>query len=307
MPKRVALVIYRDDYQHTKLARLKTPDVDIDALTSALRDPTIGNFYSVETLINQPAQQVRQGIAGLFHYKQPYDLLLLYFIGHGLVEQAGRLYLAAVDTVPDALAETAIPAAYLASWMNRSFSRQQILILDCVYIQITENQPIPTSAISNAGASINAIFRGRGFGRIVLTGTDTIPYVFAEDGVRGEAEDVHFTSYLVQGLQTGAADVNGDGQVGIRELAEYLGDQFALRGHTQRPHHWTYREPDDFIIAHNPSQAAPSRLIKWDLIFGAIAAPIVILVFGWEADFRASIGLAGLFLMLYAFLYSVLD
>jgi hypothetical protein len=115
--------------------------------------------------------------------------------------------------------------------------------------------------------------------------------------VRGEADDVCFTSYLVQGLQTGAADVNGDGQVGMSELTEYLGHQFALRGHAQRPRQWIYREPDDFIIAHNPSKAVPSRLIKWDLIFGTIMAPSSSLFLA-EADFRAPIGLSTILIAL---------
>lgn len=303
MSKRIALIIGNNNYQDKLLGRLKTPDADIHGLAAVLRDRDIGNFNVVETMIDQPAHEIRQQIGDLFNRKKPHDQLLLYFVGHGLLDQAGQLYLATVDTAHESLTETAIPVAYITGCMDRSFSRQQILILDCDYSEVLA--PGSTSAL---GASVGTAgaFKGSGHGRIVLTATDVTQYALEEDQVVGQAEDSAFTHYFIQGLRTGAADADEDGQVGVRELYDYVHGQVMRHTDNQRPRLWTYREQDRFIIARNPNKV-PAYPIKWDLIFGAVMAPTVTIVIGGEADLHTAVGMAGLLLLLYALLYWALD
>lgn len=49
------------------------------------------------------------------------------------------------------------------------------------------------------------------------------------------------------------------------------------------------------------------RLFKWNLLFGIFTAPTTVIVLGRFSDLNASIGLAGLVLLIYALLYNVLD
>ncbi len=304
MSKRIALIIHNDTYHDPSLSRLKMPAADIHTLAMVLRQPTIGNFNQVETLLNQPVGEVRRRVADLFHRKQRNDELLLYFIGHSLLDEAGQLYLATVDTALDSLAETAISAVHLTDCMDRSFSRRQMLMLECSYSQVC-----PTRAGNGprASAGLGTAFKGRGYGRVVLTATHTAQYILAEDKIAGEITSPGFTHYLIQGLQTGAADVDQDGQIELSELVEYLQGQAGQATSYLQPRQWTRGDPGKFIIARNPHQFGPARLIKWDLIFGAIMAPSTIIIIGGGADLRASVGMAGLFLLLYALLYLAPD
>ena len=91
--KRSALIIASDDYTHTGLKRLRAPASDARALAAVLRDPGIGDF-EVRTLLNEPAHEVNLAVEEFFADRQPDDLLLLHFSGHGVKDEDGELYFA---------------------------------------------------------------------------------------------------------------------------------------------------------------------------------------------------------------------
>jgi hypothetical protein len=284
MTKRIALIIHSQTYAEPKLAQLKLPAADTAVLAELLRDPIVGNFDKVELVINSPAVELRQRVAGLFQRKHRHDELLLYIVGHLLVDEGGQVHLATVDTHLDALTETALSAGYLTDCMDRSFSRRQMFLLDggCLHLNSIEWA---------ADMHPTTVFRGRGYGRVVLTsiGGDT------------SGEEAGLTHHLIPALQTGAADADGDGQVELRELYQYLRQQVPqvnLR---------VYGKHEHFILARNPYHFIPAQPIKWDLISGAILAPATIIIIGGRADLRTAIGLAGLLLLMYALLYLAPD
>lgn len=304
MAQRLALIVTATHYRDRTLAQPDKPQANAAALASVLGDPAIGAFTAVETSLDQPAHVIRQQIGDLFHRRRRHDLLLLYFSGLGVRDEAGRLYLAAVDTSLEALAETGIPAAFVSDWMDRSFARQQILILDCDYLGLPGRE---TSNAPGTSAGAADAFRGKGYWRIVLAATDTIRYGLDGRELRDRAAAPGFTAQLVRGLETGAADLDGDGQIGVRELFAYARAELSEQPGNHRPRLWTHGERDRFILAHNPRQVEPARPIKWDLVFGAILAPTATVVIGGQADFGASLGMAGMILLLYALLYRILD
>ena len=303
MSKRIALTIGNYAYQDKNLSQFKTPSVNVQQVAAVLADPSVGNFDTVETLINQPAHKISPHIRDFFEWKKRYDLLVLYFSGHLILDQTRRLYLATMSTRLDALEDTAIAASYITHWMDRSFSRQQILVLDCYVARIAA--PGEGNLLgSKAGTTV--AFQGRNYGRVVLTATDTIQYVL-EDQLVGEVADSSFGQYFIQGLRTGSADTDQDGQIGIEELNEYIQAQLTREGVQPQPRLWSYGKRDPLIIARNPSKVEPGHSLKWDLIFGAIMAPLSIIVIGGLSSLSTSMGMAGLFLLLYAGLYWVLD
>jgi hypothetical protein len=304
MSKRIALIIDNNTYQDRDLARLKTPAANVHHLASVLGDPEIGNFDEVETLINQPSSEVRRHISDLFTWKKKQDVLLLYFSGHAVLDKTGQLYLATVDTVQAGLEETAIPTTYITDCIDRSFSQQQILLLDCYHCSL----PGPKTK-SQPGFNIGTatIFRGTGYRRVVLTATDTIQYVLTENDIIGQAGESMFTPYLIEGLQMEAADTNRDGQIGVGELYEYVYHQVVQHTASQKPRMWSYNTRDEFIIARLPYKFEQKHTVKWDLIFGAIMAPTVTIVIGGMASLSTSVGMAGLLLLIYAMLYWTLD
>ena len=106
---RSALIVAVSEYQDAGLRQLVAPAQDAVALARVLGDPAIGGF-AVKTLLNQPSHQVNREIEAFFANRAKEDLLLLYFSGHGLKDEEGRLYFATPDTDRKFLRTTAVAA-----------------------------------------------------------------------------------------------------------------------------------------------------------------------------------------------------
>ena len=70
---------------------------------------------------------MRRAISRFYATKNRDDVLLLYFSGHGVLDDRGQLYLAVKDTERGLLRGTAIGAAFITDEMDRSYSRRQVL------------------------------------------------------------------------------------------------------------------------------------------------------------------------------------
>jgi serine/threonine protein kinase/formylglycine-generating enzyme required for sulfatase activity len=247
--RKLALIIGNSEYEDGSLAQLVTPGADATELAGVLSDPAMGGFDEVTPLINQPVAAVRRAISRFYADKQRDDVLLLYFSGHGVLDDRGQLYLAVKDTERDLLRGTALGAAFIADEMDRSYSRRQVLILDCC-----QSGAFARGSKGAPGLSVGtaAAFEGTGYSRVVLTATDSTQYAWEGDQVIGEADKSIFTHYLVEGLQTGAADANADGWITLDELYDYVHSQVVTRTSKQTPAMWTYKQHDSFVIARNP-------------------------------------------------------
>ena len=218
--QRYALVIGNSNYQDERLPDLKSSIVDAQRFAELLADQKIGAFTHVEKLIDENSETVKRTIERFFSKKTREDLLLLYFSGHGIRSQTGQLFLAAKDTSQDVLRSTGISANFIKENMDESFSQRQILLLDCCYGgAIVEG----TKSGNTIGQSINSIsaFQSSGFGRIIITASESMQYAYDGNRVDGHTENSAFTHHLIEGLQTGSADSDNDGLVDINELYQY--------------------------------------------------------------------------------------
>jgi hypothetical protein len=249
MSRRFALIIGNSEYEDAGLAQLKTPDADVAALTKVLRSAEIGGFDEVTALINEPFAAIYPAIANFFAAKKRDDLLLMYFSGHGVLDDQGRLFLALKNTRRDLLRGTAIPATFVSDEMDGSNSRRQVLVLDCCH-----SGAFARGSKGAVGASVDTAgtFQGTGYGRVVLTATDATQYAWEGDQVIGQAQNSVFTHYLIQGLETGEADVDRDGKVTLDELYDYVYARVVNETPRQTPGKWTFKEQGEIIIARNP-------------------------------------------------------
>ena len=254
MTSRTALIIGNSVYDDPTLARLNAPAADVRALAALLSDGEIGQFDSVRTLIDETEATTRRAIAAFYAAAKPDDLLLLYFSGHGVLDDQGRLYLAARDTQHDLPQGSALPAAFITDGMDSSRSRRQVLILDCCH-----SGAFARGARSAAGAKAvtAATFEGIGYGRAVLTATDSTQYAWEGDAVLGTAEHSVFTQHLIDGLSSGAADGDGDGVITLEELYDYVYSRVVSQTPRQTPRKWSYNQEGALVIARNPRPTAP--------------------------------------------------
>lgn len=242
-----ALIIGNNKYDDPKLAQLKTPAADSQALAKVLDDRTIGSFDEVTPLINQTETRIRRAISTFLTSKKPDDLVLLYFSGHGVLDDRGRLYLALKDTQVDLLKATSIPSSFIADEMDSCRSKRQILVLDCCH-----SGAFGRGTKGEQKAVTETTFEGSGFGRVVLTASDSTQYALEGDQVIKLTELSLFTHFLLEGLKTGEADVNNDGHISLDEWYDYTYAKVVSETPRQVPHKWSYNQQGDLIIARNP-------------------------------------------------------
>ena len=262
MGQKIALIIGNNEYQDANLAKLVTPQEDVNDLAEVLRASDIGGFDHVTTLINESDANVRLSIEDFFTDKKPDDLLVMYFSGHGVRDEEGKLYLAVNNTRPNRLLATAVPAEFITSLMDRSRSRRQVLILDCCHSGAFAQG---AKAVTGESAGTGPAFEGSGYGRVVLTATDATQYAWEGDKVIGQAENSVFTHHLIEGLKTGAADADGSGRITIDEIYDYVYGQVVTTSSKQTPGKWSYKQQGEIVIAQNPYSIAKSIELPTEL------------------------------------------
>jgi hypothetical protein len=254
MSGRYALIVANTEYTDPGLAPLTAPGKDAEDFARVLRSPDIAAFEKVFTLINRDVFIVNQAIEDFFSGKKPSDLLLLYFSGHGVRDENGYLYLAVKNTNRGRLRSTAIKSDFIREAMDHSRSKRQVLILDCcnsgAYAQGTK--AAPGGSIGTASA-----FEGTGYGRIVLTASDSTQFAWEGDKIIGETANSLFTHFLVKGLE-GDADQDGDGKITVDELYDYAYEQIISRTPNQTPGKWSYKQQGEIVLR----QSARSEVIK---------------------------------------------
>ena len=246
--QRTALLIASYDYEDPDLTQLMAPEHDAEALGRVLADGSIGGF-KVETLLNEGSYEVRQSLEEFFSDRKRDDLLLLYFSGHGIKDESGKLYFATRDTRRKRLRSTAISASFINELMGQSRSRKQILILDSCY-----SGAFARGMVVRADAEVGTgEFFKQGRGQVVLTASDAMQYAFEGDDVKGQGVQSVFTKTMIKGLESGEADLDQDGDVSFDEFYNYVHDKVTERMPEQEPRKWAFDVQGDLVIARNPT------------------------------------------------------
>jgi YVTN family beta-propeller protein len=227
---RAALIVATSTYRDTRLRGLVGAAEDARALASVLQDPQVAGF-DVTVLLDEPHHVVGEAIGRFYRDRRRHDLALLYFTGHGIKDDDGRLYFAMTDTNRDSPLFTALSADHISYAMEMCPSRQKVLVLDCCYSGAFPD----TGSLTKDDAEVHALERFEGRGRAVLTASDATQYAFEGEVPDGGAPQSLFTHYMVRGLRTGEADLDGDGDICLDDLYSYVHDHVTDRVPHQRP------------------------------------------------------------------------
>ncbi|MEU6427219.1 caspase family protein [Microbispora sp. NPDC046973] len=242
---RSALIVAGDEYRDPGLRRLRAPAHDAEALARVLGDPAIGGFH-VRTLLNEPTHVVSEMVEEFFTDRSPDDVLLLHFSCHGVKDDNGELYFATPTTKLNRLGATAVSAEFVSRRMSRSRSRRMILLLDCCYAGAWARGALPRAGL---GVHVEEQFGGRG--RVVITASNAMEYAFDGTELADAQEQAPsvFTRALVEGLESGDADRDQDGYVGIDELYDYVYDKVRQTTPGQTPGRWAFDLQGDLYVA----------------------------------------------------------
>ena len=242
---RSALIVASNEYNDPGLRQLHAPASDARALAAVLQDPGIGAF-EVHTLLNKAAHEVNLAVEEFFADRRPNDLLVVHFSCHGVKGEDGELYFAMTNTLLRRLGATAVAADFVNRCMGRSRSRRVVLLLDCCYAGAFERG---MRARADTTVGIEEKLGGRG--RAVITASSAMEYAFEGDELASTQELAPsvFTSALVEGLETGDADRDQDGLVGLDELYEYIFEKVRAVTPNQTPGKWASVQ-GELVIAH---------------------------------------------------------
>ncbi len=186
---------------------------NIEAMQRVLQHREMGRF-EVRTLTNPDQASMEQGIEALFANCQKYDLVLLYFSGLALKSARGDLYLTAAksDSTGQKTASSlpALAASFVQAMSAKSQSERQVVILDC-WLNHATGEPEETNL------SVNAATQLVREGQAALAAFTPTQYSYPQNRLKPSV----YTHYLVEGMETGAADLDNDGVVSVDELHEY--------------------------------------------------------------------------------------
>ncbi|HEY1517527.1 MAG TPA: caspase family protein [Solirubrobacteraceae bacterium] len=226
---RDALIVAVTDYRDPKLQQLRAPVADATALGRVLEDPSIGAF-NVQLALDEDESALTRRLARFFSDRRPDDLLLIHFSCHGIKDASGELYMAAADTETDLLSATGIPSRWLSEQIGKCRSKRIVVLLDCCF-----SGSFPFGTHYRAGEQINVQQHLEGRGRVVITASNAMEYSFEGDQLSGAGQPSIFTAAVVEGLETGKADRDGDRLVSVDELYDYVFDRVRETTPNQSP------------------------------------------------------------------------
>jgi hypothetical protein len=216
--KRLALLIGSGVFRDPRLPPLPAVERDIAALGDVLADPNRG-AYARKLLLNCDAARLRGELEDALLGAARYDEVLIFVSGHGFLDQDGKLFFATRDTDLDRLLSSAVESRLLSTLMKRSPAAAVVVLLDCCH----------SGAFGLKGVvelSSAAFTTGRG--RVVLTATTATELAWEGKRVSIGSGMSVFTHHVVTGIRSGAADVDGDGYITVRDLFDYV--RIAMKG-----------------------------------------------------------------------------
>lgn len=176
---------------------------------------------------------------------QAQDVLLVCYVGHGLVSPGGELYLATQSTErqPEMLAYTALAYTAVRTSLLQNPARSIVVILDCCF---------SGRAVGVLGAldSAVAVDLAQVRGGYVLTSAAPEEVALAPPGARHTA----FTGELIGLLTRG--DPQGPPLLTLRHAFQYLSRVLPARGFP-KPHCRASEWIDELVLGSNPAYCPP--------------------------------------------------
>jgi uncharacterized caspase-like protein len=130
---RYALLVGVSRFADKRLPALNAPPADVQALADGLRDQQRGGFDHVVVSVDEEYLTLRGRLAELFDGRDPDDLVLFFYSGHGILSRGNRLFLATQGSDFSKPQVCSLSATEIREQMEQSRSQQQIVVLDCCH------------------------------------------------------------------------------------------------------------------------------------------------------------------------------
>lgn len=243
--RRIAILFGWDKYDF--LSHLEAPLNDIALMKKVLADVTMGAFEQIFCLDSgAPSSEIGTQMEEILTQEaEPEDTILVYFSGHGKLDQMGRLYLALRNTKESALDSTSLSVERLRNYAERSRSRSIILILDCCYSGAV-SKALKKGELSD---QLSSMFQGTGIAVVTSSTGSQVSLELSESLSL-------FTKVFAEGISNGYADTDDDGLITLDEAYSYAYNAVRSTG-LQHPMKFGLDLRGTFVLAKNP------RFKKW--------------------------------------------
>jgi formylglycine-generating enzyme required for sulfatase activity len=221
MAKRYALLVGISRYGEG-LQPIPSALLDVEKMAEVLLDPELGCIEepNLQVLRDPGRTELASAIESFYADKEANDVLVLYFSGHGFRDDDRQLLLSSAESKkvqPDGKSRvqraTTLTAAEVRGFMERSRCKRQVVILDCCFSGAFAEGLM---AKDEGPMEIEGMLGGKG--RAILTSSDAIETSRAPEA--GDGLSV-YTRFLVEGIQTGAADRQRRGWLDPEDLHLY--------------------------------------------------------------------------------------
>ena len=227
--ERWAVVIGIDQYRDPAIAPLRYATADAESVFRFLTTKGGVKPANVRLLLNRDATQrnIRQALGEFLREKAlKDDEVIIYYAGHGTIEPDASAeggvakYLVPWDADPLGLFSTAIPMEEVDRVFGRLAARKILMIQDTCFSGGAGGRTFLGKSLAMRSTALTDRFLQeltQKEGRMILTASD-VNQVSQEDPALGHGI---FTHYLLEALD-GAADLDRDGAVTVREVHLYL-------------------------------------------------------------------------------------
>ncbi len=197
------------------LPELEGPRNDPAVLRDVLCDDAVGLFASdnIRLVTEREMSEIMAEVEDFLASASARDTLLLYYSGHGVLDETNELYFCARDTRTTRLASSAVGASWVSSRIDRSAAGATVILLDCCHAGAFKGGAV---APPLAGA-----------GRFVVSSVRASELASDTDA-RNHASI--FTSTMADGLRHGVEDLDHDGFVKLTDLYNYVYAKLSTTG-----------------------------------------------------------------------------
>lgn len=248
-----AVVIGISNYKNAPEAALRYPEKDAENLYAALISKQGGNmeYENVLKLIGPRAtlENIRDALEKWLPSKaQEGDRVVVYYAGHGYVDETGRGYLVPYDVELDRVAQTGYPMDRLGDVISKQVkSLWKVLLVDACHSGMITT--------SNTFARIDEGLRALPQGFLTLRSSRASESSYEDPELAGG--NGVFTYFLVKGWLGDADSDPRDGVVTADELLAYVEREvrvYAKAHQRQQNPGDSGAFPDDLILGYSPSR-----------------------------------------------------
>lgn len=216
---------------------------DVEAVQQGLQPLELSGFDEVKPLSNPNPPVMREAIEALFSNRSPDDTVLLFFSGHLIEDDTGKLYLATSITSKTTRAElirvSSIPLSFVQNLMNHKLCQRQVVILDgCINRIWAEEMAVNEDEFAGIEDQLG------GDGRAILTSFTSSQNCFESE----DWEHSVYTRYLVEGISTRAADLDSDGWISVDELHEYASNRVKIAAPALKPKLYSVKNQERILL-----------------------------------------------------------